>query len=51
MALSMTDLICEDCGSDEDVELMLCPFAWDVYGEEKEVALCPDCYKQRCMDI
>ena len=43
---------CESCGEkSEEVEKTTCPFAREIYDEEKTVYLCNYCYEQRRGDI
>jgi hypothetical protein len=43
---------CDDCEiEDETVEVTVCPFVEDVYGQEIECVLCRSCYEQRSMAI
>ena len=46
------ELFCDDCGkSGPDVVETICPYSADVYNEEVECALCPDCARERANDI
>jgi hypothetical protein len=47
----ISDHPCEDCGTYINVNLTICPYADDVYGEEVEVYLCEECEAERAMDI
>lgn len=43
---------CEGCGkSDETVELTSDPYALELYDEDIDMCLCPDCHHERCMDV
>lgn len=45
------ELVCDDCGTSEDVEGTYCPYSEDVNNTKIEVKLCGDCYGERCQDI
>lgn len=42
---------CDDCGTTEEVKETTCPYAEEINNETVEVALCDNCYHERCMDI
>jgi hypothetical protein len=43
---------CDDCGEARaDVQQTVCPFAYEVNGEEVSVVLCADCYEGRALDV
>lgn len=43
-------LVCERCGTTEDVEVDLDPYDLEVNDVRQEMALCPDCYQERLWD-
>lgn len=43
-------LVCERCGTTEDVQVDLDPYALEVDDARQEMALCPDCYQERLWD-
>lgn len=45
------DLVCDDCGTDEDVYETTCPFASEIHDKEVECDLCSSCERERAMDI
>jgi hypothetical protein len=46
------DWKCEDCGrQDGSVQEMFCPYREEIRNEQIIVRLCPDCRRERCMDI
>ena len=42
---------CEQCGSTDNVSLVIEPYAHDLYGKEVWVYLCGKCHQQNCEDI
>jgi len=42
---------CQDCGTEENVELTSCPYAKEVDEEDVKVWLCEDCLKERADNI
>lgn len=44
-------LVCDDCGTTKDVMDTFCPYAQDVNNTDVPALLCPECYRQRCLDI
>ena len=44
-------LVCQDCGTTENVTETTCPFASEIYGKEVDIAVCSDCYRERLYDI
>lgn len=42
---------CEGCGTDEDITLGPCPYAYDVNGDDTPVWLCKTCSQQRADDV
>lgn len=45
------DLVCQDCGTKEKVTKTTCPYAYEIYGEEVEIVVCDECYRERWWDI
>ena len=43
-------LVCEDCGTEEDVKETVCPFKAEIYNEEVPATLCKECAYQRFLD-
>ena len=43
--------LCESCGDDDDVELVICPYYKEILGEDVEMKLCGHCYYERLGDI
>ncbi len=41
---------CQRCESDQGYEC-IDPYVEEIYGEIRDVILCPDCYYESCMDI
>ena len=44
-------LVCEECGSKENVQKDFDPYALEINDKEIEVTLCADCYQERVWDI
>ena len=47
----LEELICEDCGTDIDVNHTICPFVEEIYGKIEECTLCVNCEQSRAWDI
>lgn len=45
-----SDLVCEDCGTTENVEETICPFSFEIRNEEIPATLCKECEHQRFLD-
>jgi hypothetical protein len=43
-------LVCERCGTTEDVQVDLDPYALEVNDDRQEMALCSGCYQERLWD-
>lgn len=44
-------IVCDDCGTDENVKATLCPYSEEINNKKIEVFLCDDCYQERVWDI
>lgn len=44
-------LKCEDCGKEDDVDMVECPYALEINDISNLVSLCQHCYYERGMDI
>ncbi len=44
-------LVCQDCGTTENVTETYCPYSHEIYDKLVQVVLCNNCYHERCMDI
>jgi len=45
------ELVCEDCGTSDNVKLTTCPYMADVCDVTVSIIICDNCYTERCMDI
>ena len=45
------ELVCDDCGTEENVEETFCPYAEEIRNKEIPANLCRPCYRERCRDI
>lgn len=44
-------LKCDDCGTTENVQETICPYAQEIHDEIIDMNLCDDCLEQRAGDI
>ena len=44
-------LICQDCGTDNNVRETTCPYAEEISNREVQIIVCDDCYRERVWDI
>lgn len=44
-------LVCDDCGSEHEVDSTVDPYAEDVHNRRVEMNLCRKCYRNRVEDI
>lgn len=45
------ELVDETCECGAEGELVIDPYAQEIYGVEERMVLCDDCYQDRCDDI
>ena len=43
----MKELVCEDCGTTQNVKKTVCPYEKEINGKIIPVVLCNECYKCR----
>ena len=44
-------LVCQDCGTEKNVQETVCPFAQEMSGTEVQIIVCNNCYRERVWDI
>jgi len=50
-AVEASESICADCGAAKDIIYSPCPFQEEINNTIEYVSLCPNCYRERVMDI